>query len=263
MVDDMVQLIREPHDRPFFMMAWSQQTHHPYEPSPGTQQLSLLREPVPYQYDVDRYLNVLHETDAHLARIFAAVRETGHGRQHADRDHRRPRPGLRVPARQLRAGADDLRRRRQRAADAVVPAAFPDRRCARASSAATSIWRRRLPTWPACRPRPDWRGRSLLDTSRRAARVLLRGRGSLPPRRARGRVEVHLRPARRAPRSCIASISTPPSSTTSRPPNARAAPACASVSPRGPRPTVVSTRWVPGPKPSKARGLRPKAKARA
>jgi arylsulfatase A-like enzyme len=77
MVDDMVQLIREPHDHPFFMMAWSQQTHHPYEPTPGTPQLSLLREPVPYEYDVDRYLNVLHETDAHLARIFAAVRETG------------------------------------------------------------------------------------------------------------------------------------------------------------------------------------------
>jgi arylsulfatase A-like enzyme len=59
------------------MMAWSQQTHHPYEPSPGTRQLSLLREPVPYEYDVDRYLNVLHETDAQLARLFTAVREAG------------------------------------------------------------------------------------------------------------------------------------------------------------------------------------------
>jgi len=77
MVDDMVQRIEEPHDRPFFMMAWSQQTHHPYEPSPGSPQLSLLREPVPYQYDVDRYLNVLHETDAQLARLFTAVREAG------------------------------------------------------------------------------------------------------------------------------------------------------------------------------------------
>ena len=77
MVDDMVQLIHEQHDRPFFMMAWSQQTHHPYEPSPGTPQLSLLREPVPYQYDVDRYLNVLHETDAQLARLFTEVRESG------------------------------------------------------------------------------------------------------------------------------------------------------------------------------------------
>jgi arylsulfatase A-like enzyme len=79
MVDAMVETIREPHDRPFFLMAWSQQTHHPYEPSPGTKPLSLVHEPVPYQYDLDRYLNVLHETDANLARIFAAVRESGMG----------------------------------------------------------------------------------------------------------------------------------------------------------------------------------------
>ena len=79
MIDDMVGAIREPHDRPFFLMAWSQQTHHPYEPSPGTKQLNLVHEPVPYQYDLDRYLNVLHETDANLARIFTAVRESGLG----------------------------------------------------------------------------------------------------------------------------------------------------------------------------------------
>jgi arylsulfatase A-like enzyme len=77
MVDDMVRLIHEPRDGPFFLMAWSQQTHHPYEPSPGARSLSLVREPVPYEYDLDRYLNVLHETDAQLARLFAAVRETG------------------------------------------------------------------------------------------------------------------------------------------------------------------------------------------
>jgi arylsulfatase A-like enzyme len=77
MVDDMVRTVQEQRDGPFFLMAWSQQTHHPYEPSPGTRQLSLIREPVGYQYDLDRYLNVLHETDAQLARLFAAVREAG------------------------------------------------------------------------------------------------------------------------------------------------------------------------------------------
>jgi arylsulfatase A-like enzyme len=77
MVDDMVRSVHERRDAPFFMMAWSQQTHHPYEPSPGTRQLSLIREPVGYEYDLDRYLNVLHETDAQLARLFAAVRESG------------------------------------------------------------------------------------------------------------------------------------------------------------------------------------------
>ena len=77
MVDDMVRQIHEQRDRPFFLMSWSQQTHHPYEPSPGTPELNLVREPVHYPYDLDRYLNVLHETDAQLARLFAAVRETG------------------------------------------------------------------------------------------------------------------------------------------------------------------------------------------
>jgi arylsulfatase A-like enzyme len=77
MVDDMVHTIQEQRESPFFLMAWSQQTHHPYEPSPGTRQLSLIREPVGYQYDLDRYLNVLHETDAQLARLFAAVRDAG------------------------------------------------------------------------------------------------------------------------------------------------------------------------------------------
>ena len=77
MVDDLVQQIRQPRDGPFFLMAWSQQTHHPYEPSPGAPLLTLGREPVPYPYDLDRYLNVLHETDAQLARLFAAVREAG------------------------------------------------------------------------------------------------------------------------------------------------------------------------------------------
>jgi arylsulfatase A-like enzyme len=75
MVDDLVRQIQEPGDRPFFLMAWSQQTHHPYEPSPGSKALSLVREPVEDRYDLDRYLNVLHETDAQLARLFAAVRE--------------------------------------------------------------------------------------------------------------------------------------------------------------------------------------------
>ena len=77
MVDDMVRQIHEQREGPFFLMAWSQQTHHPYEPSPGTPELNLVREPVHYPYDLERYLNVLHETDAQLARLFAAVRETG------------------------------------------------------------------------------------------------------------------------------------------------------------------------------------------
>ena len=77
MVDDLIALLQQDRGGPFFMMAWSQQTHHPYEPSPGTRSLSLVREPVRDSYDLGRYLNVLHETDAQMARLFAAVRAAG------------------------------------------------------------------------------------------------------------------------------------------------------------------------------------------
>jgi arylsulfatase A-like enzyme len=79
MVDDMVRLIHDQRDAPFFMMAWSQQTHHPYEPTAGMPLRRLVHdlEPVYDRYDLERYLNVLHQTDAQLARLFAAVRSAG------------------------------------------------------------------------------------------------------------------------------------------------------------------------------------------
>lgn len=89
MVDAIIQYIGEPRtkqdesqipnpeSRPFFVMAWTQQTHHPYEPSPDVPMLDLLREHGPDDYELERYLNVLHETDRHLERLFEAVRGAG------------------------------------------------------------------------------------------------------------------------------------------------------------------------------------------
>jgi len=79
MVDALVDFIAREPGRPFFAMGWTQQTHHPYEPSPGVPMLDLVRdlEPVPDAYDLQRYLNVLHETDRHLARVFEALRRAG------------------------------------------------------------------------------------------------------------------------------------------------------------------------------------------
>ena len=79
MVDALVELVGREPGRPFFAMGWTQQTHHPYEPSPGVPLLDLLRdrEPAPDAYDLQRYLNVLHETDRQLARVFEAVRSAG------------------------------------------------------------------------------------------------------------------------------------------------------------------------------------------
>lgn len=77
MVDGMLQFVEQAPSQPFFIMAWSQQTHHPYEPTPGVPMLDLVREPVADAYDLNRYLNVLHETDHHLGRFFDAIRSMG------------------------------------------------------------------------------------------------------------------------------------------------------------------------------------------
>jgi arylsulfatase A-like enzyme len=55
-------------------MGWTTQTHHPYEPTPGVPVIQMLHEPVPDQWELDRYLNVLHETDRHLGRLFDTLR---------------------------------------------------------------------------------------------------------------------------------------------------------------------------------------------
>jgi arylsulfatase A-like enzyme len=76
-VDEMIEFIEESRDHPFFLMTWTQQTHHPYEPTPGVPLLDLLREPVRHNYDLGRYLNVLHETDRHIGRLFDALQRNG------------------------------------------------------------------------------------------------------------------------------------------------------------------------------------------
>jgi phosphoglycerol transferase MdoB-like AlkP superfamily enzyme len=77
MVDGILDVITQAPERPFFVMGWTTQTHHPYEPTPGVPLLDMEREPVPDQYELDRYLNVLHETDRHLGRLFDTIRRLG------------------------------------------------------------------------------------------------------------------------------------------------------------------------------------------
>src|SRR5260221_6901810 len=52
--DLMLRFIDRQASRPFFLMGWTTQTHHPYEPTPGVPLLDLQREPVPDQYELDR-----------------------------------------------------------------------------------------------------------------------------------------------------------------------------------------------------------------
>jgi len=77
MVDEVVDQIARAGTRPFFVTAWTTQTHHPYETSPGVPLLNLVRESTPDDWELGRYLNIVHETDRHLARIFEAVRRAG------------------------------------------------------------------------------------------------------------------------------------------------------------------------------------------
>ena len=77
MVDGMIAFINQEPTRPFFLIGWTTQTHHPYEPTPGVPPIDMEREPVPDQYDLGRYLNVLHETDRHLERLFETIRRAG------------------------------------------------------------------------------------------------------------------------------------------------------------------------------------------
>jgi arylsulfatase A-like enzyme len=75
MVDSVIDFVSQPSHRPFFVMGWTTQTHHPYEPTPGVPVVPMRREPVPDQWELDRYLTVLHETDRHLGRLFDALRQ--------------------------------------------------------------------------------------------------------------------------------------------------------------------------------------------
>src|SRR5499427_3286287 len=77
MVEGMIDFIHRNPTKPFFLMGWTTQTHHPYEPTPGVPVLEMEHEPVPDQYELGRYLNVLHETDHQLSRLFDAIRVAG------------------------------------------------------------------------------------------------------------------------------------------------------------------------------------------
>jgi phosphoglycerol transferase MdoB-like AlkP superfamily enzyme len=79
LADGLVEFIKRDPARPFFAMGWTQQTHHPYEPSPDVAVVDLVgdREPSPDAYDLNRYLNVLRETDNQLEHVFEALRAAG------------------------------------------------------------------------------------------------------------------------------------------------------------------------------------------
>jgi arylsulfatase A-like enzyme len=78
LIDGMLRFIDEDRTRPFFLMAWTIQTHHPYEPSPGQTIADFFgEEKPPDAYDLGRYLNCLCELDREIGRLFSGLRARG------------------------------------------------------------------------------------------------------------------------------------------------------------------------------------------
>jgi arylsulfatase A-like enzyme len=65
--------------RPFLVVCWTEQAHHPYEPTPGVPLADFFSGgPLPRDdWDLGRYLNVVRETDRHVGRLFEGLRARG------------------------------------------------------------------------------------------------------------------------------------------------------------------------------------------
>jgi lipoteichoic acid synthase len=77
--DRLLSWIDRQNGHPFFAMAWTIQGHHPYDPSPGQEIVDFFagRELPPDDYDLGRYLNIVHEADEQVGRFFDGLRQRG------------------------------------------------------------------------------------------------------------------------------------------------------------------------------------------
>jgi phosphoglycerol transferase MdoB-like AlkP superfamily enzyme len=72
MIDMMLRFIDRAPQQKFFIFGWSNQTHWPYEPSPGQTEIDFLKGDKSYgnmSWDLGRYLNAVHEADAQIGRL--------------------------------------------------------------------------------------------------------------------------------------------------------------------------------------------------
>jgi arylsulfatase A-like enzyme len=76
LVDGMLRWIDQEPGKPFYLMAWTIQAHHPYDPSPDQPFLDFFGKDLPPDdYDLGRYLNTLREVDRQLGRLFEGLRQ--------------------------------------------------------------------------------------------------------------------------------------------------------------------------------------------
>jgi len=80
MVDMVLKFVDESPGRPFYVLSWTQSTHHPFYTPPEIAPIDFVQGDkslgdIPD--DLNRYLNAAHELDRQLARLFDALRERG------------------------------------------------------------------------------------------------------------------------------------------------------------------------------------------
>src|SRR5262249_39089094 len=78
MIDGLIQWIDKNRDKPFYAVAWTDQTHHPYTLAHDTQAIDFFDETkLPQGELLERYLNAIRQADRHLGRLLEALREKG------------------------------------------------------------------------------------------------------------------------------------------------------------------------------------------
>ena len=79
LVDGVLRWVDQDRGRPFYVVAWNQMSHHPYEPRPGQPLVDFFKGRLLPEddYDLGRYLNTLQQADHEVGRLFDGLRERG------------------------------------------------------------------------------------------------------------------------------------------------------------------------------------------
>ena len=77
MLKGLVRWIDRAQGRPFYAVAWTDQTHHPYTVSKHIPAADFFDNGKPVETSKGRYLNAIRQSDHHLGQLFAALRKRG------------------------------------------------------------------------------------------------------------------------------------------------------------------------------------------
>jgi len=77
MVDGLFRFIDQDKSKPFYAVAWTTQTHHPYQQSPDQPEVNFLGAAKAGSKQLNQYLNCILEADRQIGRILDGLRERG------------------------------------------------------------------------------------------------------------------------------------------------------------------------------------------